>query len=106
MGTEEEGRAFIDARWPGASAIADPNKALFDAFGVERGGMAEMFGSGAIACGIRAAAKGNFIGARHSDPWTLPSFVLADGDQVTWRHDGSHAGDHPNWDAVPRAEAA
>ena len=67
---------------------------------VGRGGIVEMFGPGAVACGIRAAAKGNFIGRKQGDPWTLPAFVLTDGERILWRHDGSHAGDHPDWEEV------
>ena len=102
MGEPDEGAAFLEPMWPGAAAIADPDKVLYDAFGVERGGMREMFGLRAAACGIRADAKGNYIGRKQGDPWTLPAFVLVEGDSVVWRHDGAHAGDHPEWAQIPR----
>ena len=98
MGTAAEGAAFLAPRWPDAVGIADPDRRIYQAFGVRQGGLAEMFGPGAVACGIRATLKGNYIGRKHGDPWTLPSFVLTDGDRILWRHDGSHAGDHPRWD--------
>ncbi len=97
MGSTEEGATFFDSLWPGARGIADPDKRVYAAFGVERGGMAEMFGPGAIACGIRATMKGNLIGRKQGDPWTLPTFVLVSENRVLWRHDGRHAGDHPAW---------
>jgi hypothetical protein len=100
MGEVDAGSAFLDRLWPVARGIADPQKRLYDAFGVERGGVKEMFGPGAFVCGVRAAAKGNFVGRKHGDPWTLPSFVLVDGDEILWRHDGAHAGDHPAWSEV------
>jgi len=91
------GADFLDSLWPGAAGIADPDKRLYQDFQVGRGGVSEMFGPSSVACGIRATAKGNFIGRKQGDPWTLPTFVLVDGDQILWRHDGSHAGDHPRW---------
>ncbi len=100
MGSPDEGSSFLDPLWPGATGIADPDKRLYDAFGVARGGIAEMFGPGAIACGIRATAKGNRIGRKKGDPWTLPTFLLVSGEQVLWRHDGKHAGDHPAWSEI------
>jgi hypothetical protein len=106
MGEPDEGAAFLEPMWPGAAGIADPQKALFEAFGIARGGLKEMFGPRAAACGLRAAAKGNFIGRKQGDPWTLPAFVLVEGGRVRWRFDGEHAGHHPDWDLIPRREAA
>ena len=100
MGDTEAGHSFLQPLWPDAKGVADPDKLLYASFGVERGGMAEMFGPRAVACGIRATVKGNFIGRKHGDPWTLPTFVLAEGIRVLWRHDGEHAGDHPRWSEV------
>ena len=100
MGDADAGHSFLEPLWPDAEGIADPDKLLYGAFDVERGGMSEMFGPRAVACGIRATVKGNFIGRKHGDPWTLPTFVLAQGDRVMWRHDGEHAGDHPQWSEV------
>jgi hypothetical protein len=100
MGEADEGTVFLGQAWPGARGVADPAKRLYEAFDVGRGGIAEMFGPKAFVCGVRAARKGNFIGRKHGDPWTLPVFVLADGDHVLWRHDGAHAGDHPEWGAI------
>ena len=106
MGEPDEGAAFLEAMWPGAAGIADPHKHLYDAFAVDRGGLKEMFGPAAAVCGLRAAAKGNFIGRKHGDPWTLPSFVLVDGSRVLWRFDGDHAGHHPKWSQIPRRAAS
>ena len=103
MASAEEGRSFLDQLWPGARGLADPDKRLYQAFGVKQGGVAEMFGPGAIACGIRATMKGNFIGRKKGDPWTLPAFVLVADNRILWRHDGTHAGDHPEWSDIKQA---
>ncbi len=103
MGTPDEGRAFLDAHWPGASGIADPDKALYGAFSVPRGGWREMFGLGSWIAGLRATFKGKLIGRRHGDPWTLPVLAVVDGTDVVWQHVGTHAGDHPRLDDIPRS---
>ncbi len=102
MGTPDEGKAFLDTHWPGAQGIADPDKTLYEAFSVPRGGWREMFGLGSWLAGIRATLKGKWIGRRHGDPWTLPLFVVLDGSAISWRHVGAHAGDHPSVDSIPR----
>lgn len=103
MGSPAEGRSFLDAGWPGAAGIADPDKRLYEAFSVPRGGWREMFGLGSWVAGVRATLKGKSIGRRRGDPWTLPMFALVDGAEVLWRYVGSHAGDHPPLDSIPRS---
>lgn len=103
QGTPEDGASFFghDRLWPDAEAVADLPKHLYDAFGVERGGVREMFGARSFACGLRAAVKGNGIGRKVGDGWTLPTVVALRDGQVRWRHHGEHAGDHPRWSDVP-----
>jgi hypothetical protein len=102
MGTPDEGEAFLDDHWPGASGIADVDKVLYEAFSVPRSGWREMFGLGPWIAGIRATLKGKLIGRRHGDPWTLPVFAVVDGDEIQWHYVGSHAGDHPSFGSIPR----
>lgn len=106
MGTPDEGRAFLDAHWPGAVGIADPDKTLYGAFSVPRGGWREMFGLSTWIAGVRATLKGKLIGRRHGDAWTLPVLAVVDGSVVVWQHIGTHAGDHPRLDAIPRSVVA
>jgi len=96
MAEPDIGASFLRSLWPEAMGVADPGQRLYDAFDVGRVGISEMSGPSSVACGIRATVKGNFIGRKHGDPWTLPAFVLVDGDQILWRH----AGDHPRWAAI------
>lgn len=87
---------FFDRLFPGAVAIADPEGELYRAFGVERGGMKEMFGAEAWACGLRAVRQGHFINRKVGDPWTLPTVFAVREGQIIWEHRGRHAGDHPD----------
>jgi hypothetical protein len=111
MASPDEGRRFLDAHTPAglrndpraaATAITDPGLVLHRALGVPRGGWREMFGTRAWRAGVRAAARGKFIGAKVGDGWTLPVWVVLDGDEVTWRWIGAHAGDRPDPAEIPR----
>jgi len=97
QGTPEEGDAFFSHIWPEARAVSDIPKTFYDAFGIQRGGMREMFGPAVWACGVRATAKGHTIGLKTGDPWTMPGVFLIHDGQILWQHDFKHAGDHPDF---------
>ncbi|MFN8123071.1 MAG: SelL-related redox protein [Thermoleophilia bacterium] len=102
QGDVAEGDAFFARVWPEAAAVSDPGAELYRAFGVERGNLAQMFGPSSFACAVRAAAKGNGVGRKVGDGWTLPTVVLlAEDGSVAWEHHGRHAGDHHVWDLIP-----
>ncbi len=102
QGTEEQGRAFFDDLWPEARAVADLAKRFYDGVGLARGSVGQMFGAKVWACGVRAAAKGHFVGAPVGDPWTMPGLFLVEPDgRVAWQHDFAHAGDHPDFARIP-----
>jgi hypothetical protein len=107
QGDAAGGDDFFGRYWPDAPAVADPAAALYRAFDVERGNVAQMFGPRSTACAVRALAKGNGVGRKVGDGWTLPTMLLFDGDgRVVWEHRGRHAGDHHVWDAVRAAVPA
>jgi hypothetical protein len=105
QGTPEEGAAFMRKLWAEARAIADLPKRFYNAFGLERGSLGQMFGAPVWACGLRAALKGHFIGKPVGDPWTMPGLFLVEQETITWQHDFKHAGDHPDWRAIPSLAA-
>jgi len=102
QGTVEQGPLFFDRLFPGAVAVADPEGALYRAFGVERGGLREMFGLDAWRCGLRATRQGHRIGRKVGDPWTLPTLFAVRNRHIIWEHRGEHAGDHPPVADIPR----
>jgi hypothetical protein len=108
QGSGEQGEAWFAglAEDGSEAAVADPDAVIQGALGVDRGGLAAMFGPGAVACGVRAVRKGHRIGRKVGDPWTLPLVSLVergaggpdgasgpDGATVVWEHRGRHAGD-------------
>lgn len=91
---------------PNVVAIEDPEAELYRAFAVRRGGMREMFGLRAWRRGLAAFSRGHVIGRKIGDGWTLPTIVVIEARHVIWRHDGEHAGDHPDVATIPRAMRA
>lgn len=106
MSTPAAAASFLrdntDAALPAPIGIADPDRILYDAVGVRRGGWTEMFGLRSWAAGIRAVVRGHVIGRKVGDGWTLPVWMVLDDGRVTWRWDGEYAGDRPDTDDIPR----
>jgi len=100
QGSVDEGDAFFNKLWAEARAASDEKKVFYNAFGIRRGGMKEMFGAEVWACGVRATLKGNMVGKATGDPWVMPGMFLVRGNHMLWQHDFRHAGDHPNFLAV------
>ncbi len=108
MAMDEPSRVFLDVHSAPearrtAVGIADPDQVLHRAFQVPRGGWREMFGLPAWVAGARATLRGKFIGKKVGDGWTLPVWTVIDGAEVRWRWVGTHAGDRPDLDDIPRS---
>ena len=100
----EQGRAFFDRHWPGASAIADPETALYKAFKIRRAQFGQMAGLPVWGCAVRAMVKGNtnHVNPALGDPWLMPGlFLLNHRGVVLWQHQFRHIGDHPKLDTLP-----
>lgn len=102
QGDLEESRAFAEKVWPEMSIVCDPDRVLFNAMGLGKGSVYQMFGPSVWACAMRAGLKGNFQGRPVGDIWTMPgAFAVDPTGRVLWRHEFEHAGHHPDWSAVP-----
>jgi AhpC/TSA antioxidant enzyme len=102
QGNEAEGQAFVNEYWPDVAMICDPDKSLYQAMGLGKGSIYQMFGPSVWACGVRASLKGNFIGKPVGDPWTMPGVFVVDAvGTIRWQHTFDHAGDHPDWASIP-----
>jgi hypothetical protein len=100
----DQAQRFFDKYGPEARVVCDPDKTFYDAFELQHGSMTEMFGPRVWACAMRAMTKGNSVGVGSviGDPWTMPGVFLVEPDgTVAWRHHFAHAGDHPDWNAIP-----
>ena len=61
----------------------------------------QLLGPSVMACSLRAAAKGHFVGAPVGDVRQMPGLFYVKGDRVLWQHDFAHAGDHPDFESLP-----
>ena len=87
-------------------AVADPELFFYEAFGVSRGSLLQMFGPGVLAAGYRAHRKGHENGPRSGDIYRMPGVFLVRGDRVLWQHVYRHAGDQPDFRRIPDAARA
>lgn len=101
QGTPQQGETHLLKSWPEARGIADPDRRLYKAFGIERGGMLELMSPGVVLAGMRALSKGHIQGATTSDPTQMPGMLLVQGGRVLWEHDFQHAGDLPDFERLP-----
>ncbi len=101
QGSSTEGRVFLSRYWPDACAIADRGKAFYREFGIHRGNLRELFGREVWREHRRAAAKGHSLGRPSSDPLMMPGVFWVEDGEVRWQHQFRHAGDHPDWAAIP-----
>jgi hypothetical protein len=92
-----EGRALLRRDWPEARAVADPEFVLYEAFGVQRGSLLQLFGPGVFRAGRRAYKKGYENGPRSGDIFRMPGVFLVRGERILRQHSYRHAGDHPDF---------
>jgi hypothetical protein len=104
QGSPTEGRAFLRRYWPEVRAVADPELVFYEAFGVQRGSLLQLFGPGVFRAGRRAQEKGHANGPRSGDIFRMPGAFLVEGERVLWQHAYRHAGDHPDFRALVAGE--
>lgn len=75
--------------------IADPKRALFDAFGLGRGSIAQVAGVRAILASFRALARGHFPKRPRGDVRLMPGIFLCEQDHVHWSFRARHSADRP-----------
>ena len=103
--TPEAGAEFFRSTWPEARAVADPERCLYEAFGVGRAGVGQALNPGVWACTLRAVSRGHLPGVPDSDPRTMPGlFIVGPEGAVAWSHDFAHAADHPDFRPILRGE--
>ena len=102
-GTPEQGRAFFERRWPEARGVSDPDLELYRGFGLGRGSAGQLFGPKVFAAGLKAMLSGHGIGPPKGDPFAMSGlFLVVHDDRIALSHPYEHAGDHPDFAALPR----
>lgn len=82
----------------------DPEANMYEEFGLERGGLKQLFSAPVINRGIQAAVKGMRPGRTIGDPWRMPGeFIFNTQGELAWENRPRHAGDHSSAEVLGRA---
>ena len=81
--------------------MSDPGGELYRGFGLGLGSVTQLLGPSVVACSLRAATKGHGLGRPVGDPRQMPGLFWVARTRVLWQHDFAHAGDHPDFEALP-----
>lgn len=111
QGSVADGDEFFERFWPEARAVSDPQRAIYDAFGVGKGSVGQLMGLRSLSSAMRAWRKGYRQGRAVGDVRVLSgvfavrrassSGSLVRGE-VVWQHIYDHAGDHPDFAVLAR----
>jgi thiol-disulfide isomerase/thioredoxin len=90
----DEGEAFFAENYPGARHISDPNKELYDLFGIKRGGTKELLNPRMIGRTIQRMFKGysNTVKPTADASMLSGMFLFRSGNPI-WAHRATFAGD-------------
>jgi peroxiredoxin len=98
-------RNFCRQRKVELDCLGDPERAAYDAVGLERGGARELYSPKVGIAAIRAATKGAVVGdPQGGDTKQMPgTFVVAPDRSVAYAHYNSEQSDNPPMDEVLEA---
>jgi hypothetical protein len=89
------GARFFEERWPGARAVADPERLFHRAFGLRRSGLGSLFGADAWVAGLRALSRG-----------AVPGLFVVENGSVLWCNQPSGPGERPDFADLPLIAAS
>lgn len=95
MGTVPQSEDFKQKMHSEHTFIADPDRALYQAFGLGRGEGKQMFNRKTWARGFGAVLRGHWVGLPVGDPWQMPGVFLIETDgEVSWQYRSVDAQDN------------
>jgi hypothetical protein len=84
--------------------LCDPERQVYEAFGLQRGTFRQHFAPGVVGRGVAALRAGHRIGRPVEDLWQLGGTFVMDAEGcVTAAFPAVDAGDHPSPEALRRA---
>ena len=107
MGTEEQARALF-SRYGLADLprISDPDRRLYEAFGLFLGSLSQHFGPRSLWRGLEALARGNSAGALVGHGLQMPGLFLIVNGRITTRFVHETASDRPDYTTLARGEVS
>lgn len=83
--------------------IADPNREVYQAFGLGKGESKQVFNPKVFAKGMGAILAGHFVGQPVGDVWQMPGiFVINPQGEIIWEYKSVDIADNPNADQLIR----
>ncbi len=83
-----------------SSCFADPDRVLYRALELKRGGMRQLFGLRVILGGLRAFVEGHGVGRLEGDGFQMPGAFVVHQDRVLRAYRHETAADRPNLEAL------
>lgn len=103
MGKPEGAAAFCRQNRLPFTCLSDPGRGSYRAYGLRRGSFNDVMGPGPILAGVRAAAKGHFVGRPVDDVYQLGGLFLVGSDgRIRYSHYPRHSGDNPGAGEIGR----
>jgi peroxiredoxin len=97
----EPTRNFCRQRRVGIDCLGDPERAAYEAVGLERGSLKEYLGPQLLSKFVRAARQGAFLGKPAGDVAQRPgTFVIGTDGRVLLAHYNADSADNPPMDRV------
>ena len=101
MGTQEEATEFRASMESPHRFISDPNKRLYEDFGLRRGSFGQMFSPRTFRRGFQATRAGHSVGKPVGDPWQLSgAFLIGQDGRILGEHRSSDASDNLSVDDI------
>lgn len=107
MGTLEQTQSFRERSKSPHPMIADPGRALYQAFGLGRGEGKQVFNIRTFARGFGATLRGHWVGKPVGDPWQMPGvFLIGRGGEIEWEYRSVDAADNVTAEQIEKAVGA
>lgn len=96
MATPEQARDFKTKTRSPHPFVCDPERDLYEAFGLGRGDLKQMMNPRVFSRGFGATLRGHFVGLPIGDPWQMPGvFAIEPDGEVSWEYRSVDMSDNP-----------
>jgi len=103
MGNLEQTAGFRAAMKSPHTFISDPDRVLYQAFGLGRGTGRQLMNPRTFARGFGATLRGHWVGAPIGDPWQMPGvFLINPNGEVSWEYRSVDASDNASVPDIQR----
>lgn len=106
LGEPKHAVRYCGSLAPSIDCFCNQTAEVYEAYGLQRGGVTTILNPGLAVASLRAASRGHVQGKPTGDVKMLPGTFIVDTDGIIrYAYYSSHAGDHPDLTAVCAAAA-